>query len=336
MKQLIVTCLPSFYKNLAFKRIAQHTSLKVFFTYDSKIKREGDFFRYELNEENIVKNTSKFYNIKNLYLESKKSDYVTLGGWDDLYFWFLRFVVPKHKLRLIVESSIYEFRHSKLLTPIKRIFISGIAECIVSGQPHSRLVKKLGFKGKITISRGVGVLDFDYKPKIKSKPDEIINFLYVGRVSEDKGLDLLFTFFKKNQDLHLNIVGSIENEKYLDVINKNHNITFHGYKNRHELKDIYDSNDVFVLASLVEPWGLVVEEALYHGLPVMLSDKVGCNEDLVKFYNVGEVFETNNLEDLSEKMLNMRNVDQYIKYCSNINSIDFNDISNNYVKSFYD
>lgn len=334
MKQLIVTCLPSFYKNIAFEKISKRGNLKVFFTFDSKIKREGDFFNNGLGNENIIEKTDNVLNnLKKLYFESKTAEYVTLGGWDDLHFWFLRLIVPKRKLRLIVESSIYEFNESKL-TPLKKFFLKGISECIVSGQPHFELIKYLGFKGKIITSKGVGVLDFNYVPKEKSRPDKVINFLYVGRISKDKGVELLFSFFEKKPELYLNIVGSIEETKYLDIISTLNNVTYHGYKNRNELKDIFTANDVFVLASRIEPWGLVVEEALYHGLPVVVSDRVGCNVDLVKGYGTGQVFAVDNLIDLTEKIEKITDIDQYMMHCKNINSIDFNEMSNNYVSCF--
>lgn len=336
MNQLIVTCLPSFYKNLAFRKIAEKSTLKVFFTFDSKIKREEDFFQYALNDENIIIKKNTFKSLKELYIESRKADYVTLGGWDDLYFWFLRLVVPKRKLRLIVESSIYEFNDSKILTPLKSFFIKGISECIVSGQPHSELVKYLGFKGKIKVSKGVGILDFDYEPQVKKTPYKVENFLYVGRVSEDKGFDLLLAFFENNENLHLNIVGSIEDEKYLNVISTRQNISYHGYKNREELKKIYSVNDVFILASKKEPWGLVIEEALYHGLPLVVSSKVGCNVDLVEHYNTGCIFSADDLVDLTEKIEKITDINQYMSYCKNISLINFSEISDHYISCFHD
>ncbi|WP_433833714.1 glycosyltransferase family 4 protein [Flavobacterium anhuiense] len=334
MKQLIVTCLPSFYKNIAFRKIAEQSELKVFFTYDSKIKRTGDFFRYGLEKKNIVTSRNVLLNLKNLYLESRKADFTILGGWDDFHFWFLRLVVPKRKLKLIVESTIYEFRESKLATPLKRFFVRGISECIVSGQPHSRLVEHLGFKGNIKVSKGVGILDFDYLPRSKSTPSKILNFLYVGRVSKDKGLDLLFDFFLTNEHLNLNIVGTIEDDKYYSLIDNMKNVNFLGYKNRLELKDVYSVNDVFILASKMETWGLVIEEALYHGLPVVVSDKVGCNEDLVNAYNVGQVFIMDDLIDLNRKIERITDINQYNIHTTNINAIDFNAISNNYINCF--
>uniref|UniRef100_UPI0018F874B6 glycosyltransferase n=1 Tax=Cronobacter malonaticus TaxID=413503 RepID=UPI0018F874B6 len=51
--------------------------------------------------------------------------------------------------------------------------------------------------------------------------------------------------------------------------------------------------DCFILPSLSEPWGLVVEEALTLGLPVIVSNHVGCDSDLINDKN-GIVFDVNN------------------------------------------
>jgi len=59
-------------------------------------------------------------------------------------------------------------------------------------------------------------------------------------------------------------------------------VRFAGFLNQSELPMAYAAADVFVLPSkLHETWGLVVNEAMNFGLPVVLSDKVGCAEDLV-------------------------------------------------------
>jgi glycosyltransferase involved in cell wall biosynthesis len=55
-----------------------------------------------------------------------------------------------------------------------------------------------------------------------------------------------------------------------------------GFLNQGELPEAYAAADLFVLPSkLHETWGLVVNEAMNFGLPVIVSDKVGCGEDLV-------------------------------------------------------
>lgn len=56
-----------------------------------------------------------------------------------------------------------------------------------------------------------------------------------------------------------------------------------GFRNQSELPAAYTAADVFVLPSgLHETWGLVVNEAMNFSLPVIVSDKVGCGQDLVR------------------------------------------------------
>jgi glycosyltransferase involved in cell wall biosynthesis len=60
-------------------------------------------------------------------------------------------------------------------------------------------------------------------------------------------------------------------------------VRFAGFLNQGELPEAYAAADVFVLPSrLHETWGLVVNEAMNFGLPVVVSDKVGCAADLVR------------------------------------------------------
>jgi glycosyltransferase involved in cell wall biosynthesis len=60
------------------------------------------------------------------------------------------------------------------------------------------------------------------------------------------------------------------------------NVVFSGFLNQAELPGIYAASDVFVLPSDNEPWGLVVNEVMCAGIPVVVSDEVGCVADLVK------------------------------------------------------
>jgi len=57
---------------------------------------------------------------------------------------------------------------------------------------------------------------------------------------------------------------------------------FAGARQPAELPAIYAAADLFVLPSRHEPWGVVVNEAMAAGLPVVLSDRVGAAEDLVR------------------------------------------------------
>lgn len=68
-------------------------------------------------------------------------------------------------------------------------------------------------------------------------------------------------------------------------------VRFIGFCNQRELSPFYHAADLLVLPSRIgETWGLVVNEALHHGVPCLVSDAVGCAPDLVKPGWTGEVF----------------------------------------------
>ena len=334
MKILFITSVPSFYKNLLFNEIAKKASLNIHFTNRSNISRSGDFFKY-LDKGLLMKDRGFFSSFLELLKESRSADYIYYGGWDDILYWALIFWVPKSKNRMILESSIFENKKksisSGMLNYLKFLFLNKISLVIASGTPHICLLKELRFGGKIIMSNGVGLLDFKYPPlKIKLK-STINNFLFIGRISYLKGIDILIDFFSKNPNLKLHLVGTEQDYK----INGQHeNIKFYGYKSRHELKDIFSICDVFILPSRVETWGLVVEEALYHGVPVVVSNVVGCNIDIVKNYNVGEIFDINSTLDFKQKIDSIREPEAYNIYANNISSIDFEVRKKAYINSF--
>ena len=63
---------------------------------------------------------------------------------------------------------------------------------------------------------------------------------------------------------------------------------------------MYQAHDVFILPSTYEPWGLVVEEALYWGLPVIVSNRVGAGPDMVRDLHTGEIFDIEDPESLGK------------------------------------
>jgi glycosyltransferase involved in cell wall biosynthesis len=72
-----------------------------------------------------------------------------------------------------------------------------------------------------------------------------------------------------------------------------------GFVNQSELPEWYAAGDVAVLASDFEKWGLVVNEAMACGLPVVVSNLVGCAPDLVREGESGAVFRARDPEALA-------------------------------------
>jgi glycosyltransferase involved in cell wall biosynthesis len=76
---------------------------------------------------------------------------------------------------------------------------------------------------------------------------------------------------------------------------------FVGFKNQTELPAFYDLCDVFVIPSTFEPWGLVVNEVMNAGKPILASDQVGSAADLVSEDN-GGIFKALDAADLARVM----------------------------------
>jgi glycosyltransferase involved in cell wall biosynthesis len=75
-------------------------------------------------------------------------------------------------------------------------------------------------------------------------------------------------------------------------------VRFAGMKSTSELLPYYAFAHAFVLPSRREPWGLVVNEALAAGLPVIVSNRCGCASDLVAHGSNGFLFDADREEEL--------------------------------------
>jgi glycosyltransferase involved in cell wall biosynthesis len=90
-------------------------------------------------------------------------------------------------------------------------------------------------------------------------------------------------------------------ERYVEI-HQLKRVRFLGFKNQTEMPEAYGAADVLVLPSDFEPWGLVVNEAMCFGLPVITSDRVGACADLVRNDYNGYVFPTGDVMALSHRL----------------------------------
>ena len=151
-------------------------------------------------------------------------------------------------------------------------------------------MQDLNYNGDIIKTKGVGIINYTSK----SQPLESYQkkFIYIGRLSEVKNLVFLIKVFNKLSDCSLTIIGEGPDKIKLESISEP-NINFVGSVKNKELSQYFSKNNFLILPSLSEPWGLVVEEAFYNGMPVIVSNNCG-SVDLVKNEFNGYVFNPNN------------------------------------------
>jgi glycosyltransferase involved in cell wall biosynthesis len=115
-----------------------------------------------------------------------------------------------------------------------------------------------------------------------------VDVLFSGQLIERKGVDLLIRAFAQISDqvpeLRLQLLGTgpaLDALRGMVPIDLRHRIQFLGFQQPTALPEIFAAADVFVLPSRHDGWGVVVNEALGAGLPIIVSDRVGAR-DLVK------------------------------------------------------
>jgi glycosyltransferase involved in cell wall biosynthesis len=131
-------------------------------------------------------------------------------------------------------------------------------------------------------------------------------FLYVGRVWAGKGLDELFAAFRRLRAIHdgigLLVVGDgVDYEHYVGRESATAGVAFAGFVQPADLPEWYALCDVLVFPTHGDPNGLVVEEAMAAGLPVIVSDAAGDINARVP-ESVGRVFPVGDADALARAM----------------------------------
>ena len=145
-------------------------------------------------------------------------------------------------------------------------------------------------------------------------PQESVVFLFVGKLIDLKSPLLLLQAFQKlphDHKPHLVYVGNGDCESTLRAQAADaDNIHFIPFQNQSRMPVVYRLGDVVCLPSESETWGLVVNEAMASGRPVIVSDKVGCARDLVANQETGFIHKSQCQFSLLHAMKKCQNRDE--------------------------
>jgi glycosyltransferase involved in cell wall biosynthesis len=336
---LFITHLPAFYKVNLYNQLAKRLRIYVIFIASSSAIRTNDFIGNDLTFEHEILYAGDFESRPQISCAAKliklffKLKYRTLvvGGWDLWEFWVAVIVNNKKKNALVVESTITESSTVGIKSLVKKIFVSRITKAFPSGRLHQQLLDSLGYIGASYLTGGVGI--FDRKSYSRMSREFTHSFLYVGRLSQEKNLRFLVEVFNGLPRLKLTIVGSGPLAGELEKI-AHDNITFRAHVPNQEIGNIYLSHDVFVLPSTGEPWGLVVDEALHYGLPVLISRNVGCHTELVEERKTGLTFDPYDKNSLIEVLQRISEPSIFYQMKKFVEEIDFSRRDDDQIRAY--
>ena len=184
---------------------------------------------------------------------------------------------------------------------LKRQIVSQFAAGLAGGTPHAEYLEELGV-AREHIRTGYDVVDNQFfaggtaRVRAESRREDLAlpkrYMLASARFIAIKNLPLLIDayalFRAAHPDAGLDFVllGDGEDRSAVEQAIARHRLETHihlpGFRQYAELPAYYAFADFFVHVSRVEPWGLVVNEAMASGLPVIVSKTCGCAADLVR------------------------------------------------------
>lgn len=211
---------------------------------------------------------------------------------------------------LIREDSVLKYRFKKLLVGAASHWISsgeyttkylvhyGARENGVSRYPFSSLQEKdirkavVSPEEKAALRQTLGIQE----PKI---------VLTIGQFVPRKGFDVLLQAAAAlKAETGIYIVGGEPTEAYLRMCRELglQNVHFCGFQKKEALQRYYQAADVFVLPTREDIWGLVINEAMAYGLPVVTTDKCVAGLELVEDGVNGYLVPVEDPEALAEKL----------------------------------
>lgn len=227
---------------------------------------------HKIKFKKIILNKNLFFYLLNIFknIKNKNSKYLLISITPYTFICFLFLYILNKKIYLYLRSNGFE-EYRKILG-IPGQFIYGIMFSLIV--PNVKIIsnnKNLIKTKKISLVKP-SLLDNSWRQKLKKISLNKIKLLYVGRVKVEKGVYSLIDLIKKiKQNINLTIIGCENNQsfskipkiKFLKII-----------QDRKKLINYFDKHLIFILPSFTEAYGMVIDEALSRGRPVIIFEEI--------------------------------------------------------------
>ncbi|MBC7400100.1 MAG: glycosyltransferase [Mucilaginibacter sp.] len=239
-----------------------------------------------------------------LWRDVRGFDIVHIHAWWNLVSVFSAFIALVRKVPVVISPrgtlSDYSFQNKN--SAVKSLIHNFLGKSLLKrSYLHATSVAEK--KALLNIIKPIELFDIAnfvkiaQQPASKKSPGPILKLLFLSRIEEKKGLDVLLQALPRlSIPYHLTIAGHGD-ENYISILKNiahyNHsdtNISWIGFQNENKF-DVFSDHDLLVLPSYNENFGNVIIESLSTGTPVLISEHVGL-ADYVTENNLGWICQT--------------------------------------------
>ena len=308
MKVLFLTNIPSPYRVEFFGLLAEKCDLTVVYERRTASDREDDWYINHNDTKKYQVHFLKGINYSNdaaiapgvvNILRKGKYDTIVVSGYSSVTQMLALITLKLRRIPYILnvdggnikqESVFKRWYKTKLISGADKYLSTGKA-CddflIHYGAPQDRLRRYpfTSIKEEDILEAPLTETEKEiYKQKIGCKYPRMI--LSVGQPIHRKGFDVLIEAMAQidDPDIGAYIVGGEPNDECKSLLEQYRltNIHFVPFMKKNELSDYYKAADLFVFPTREDIWGLVINEAMSYGLPIITTDRCNAGLELVR------------------------------------------------------
>ena len=327
MKVLFLTNIPSPYRVDFFNELGKYCELTVLFERRNASDRDEKWqYVSNINFESIFLNGVRVGNDSALNLSvlkylNKGYDFIVIGGYSTPTGMLAIIYLNLKKIPFILNTDGgFIKKDKKIIYLIKKYFISSASAWLSTGENTNEYLLHYGANRAKIHNYPFTSLDvnemlhvpiseddkFAIKKELNLVEKKIV--ISVGQFIYRKGIDVLINATRSiDHNVGFYIIGGEPTKEYLDIIKKYRikNIHFLNFKSKQELIKYYKAADIFVLPTREDIWGLVINEAMACGLPIITTKRCIAGLELVKNGENGFIVNVDNWNELREKILNI-------------------------------
>mgnify|MGYP001042925467 CR=1 FL=1 len=325
MKILYLANIPSPYRVDYYNELGKTCELTVLFETDASLERDNTWKEYHFaNFRGIVMKGLRvsvdmaFCPGVTKYLKTEQYDVVVLTVLASPTAILAAHTLQRRRIPYFYEGDGgFAGKSTGLKSKIKRYIISNAYKCFSTSEEFDRYCMTYG-------ARRENLLRYPFtsvrKKELPSMPPgkeerrrwkrefgirEECAVVSVGQFIRRKGFDLLLECCRDlPEEVGIYIVGGKPTEEYLVLCERYHlkQVHFMEFMPRERLMQFYKAMDLFVLFTREDIWGLVVNEAMANGLPVISTDRCIAALELIRQGENGFLVETENLSQMREAL----------------------------------
>ena len=325
-KVLFVTNYPAPYRVKFFNMLGESTDLTVIFEESIKeqVHRNKEWFDNDYSRFRAVfLNSKKLGNIQISFEIIKwlknKYDIIIVSGYASLTTQLCIILLKFMHIPFYMEiDGGYSKSGKGILEYWKKILISSATKWFSPSQFSDQYLKFYGAKESRIIRYPFSSLESSdiLEKTVSAEEKKIIReqlgiveekvVLTIGQFIPRKANEVLIEAAKyyENENIGTYIVGGTPTEEYIQLVKKLSlkNIHFVDFKRKDDLKLYYKSADVFAMPTREDIWGLVINEALANGLPVVATEKCIAAVELIKEEKNGFLVAVDSPREMGEKI----------------------------------